>query len=65
MLTSGQYACSAHLVVESDTDRDAVLERARHVLGEGYGIDHATIQVEAEIGECTSTELDCYPAGDD
>ncbi|MFB6078080.1 MAG: cation diffusion facilitator family transporter [Halarchaeum sp.] len=64
-LASQQYACSAHVVVATDADRDAVLERCRHVLGESFDISHATVQIETTGGVCESAELDCYPAGDD
>ena len=60
VLNSGQYACSAHVAVTDDANRDTVLERARHRLGEEYEIDHATIQVERSTGECETTDFDCY-----
>ncbi|GGL34894.1 cation transporter [Halarchaeum grantii] len=64
-LASEQYACSAHVVVEADADRDAVLERARHALGAEHGVGHATIQVETEAGDCETADFDCYAPGDD
>lgn len=59
-LASGKYACTAHVVVEADADRDAVLDRCRHVLGEEFSVDHATIQIETPSGECERADFDCY-----
>lgn len=59
-LSSGQYACTAHVVVEEDADRDAVLDRCRHLLGERFDVDHATIQIETPSGECETADFDCY-----
>ena len=39
---------SAHLMVRDGTDAHAVLDQARALLLTGYGIDHATFQVEPE-----------------
>ena len=47
-LTSDMDAASAHLMVADGADGDAVLDQARVVLGERYGIDHGTFQVEPE-----------------
>lgn len=47
-LTSSMEVASAHLMVRSGTDPHVVLDRARDVLHERYGIDHATFQVEPD-----------------
>ena len=58
-LTTRTLACSAHLVVADDADRDAILDVARHRLGEEHGIGHATVQIETSAGEETA-DFDCY-----
>lgn len=45
-LTSGMEIVSAHLVADDAADTHAVLDRARDLLVERYGIQHATLQVE-------------------
>ncbi|MCZ7527666.1 MAG: cation diffusion facilitator family transporter [Acidimicrobiia bacterium] len=45
-LTSEMEVASAHLVVGGADETHAVLDRARAVLSDRYGIDHATLQVE-------------------
>lgn len=45
-LTSGMDVASAHLSVDPATDLGNVLSDAREALQDGYGIDHATLQVE-------------------
>jgi cobalt-zinc-cadmium efflux system protein len=47
-LTSEMEAASAHLMTTADTDPHAVLDQARVLLQDVYGIDHATFQVEPE-----------------
>ena len=47
-LTSDMEVVSAHLMVATGTDVHAVLDQARSVLTDRYGIDHATLQVEPE-----------------
>ena len=44
-ITSGMEAATAHLVVPQDADWHRVLDAARDMLA-GYGVTHATIQVE-------------------
>lgn len=44
-ITSGMEAATAHLVVPEDADWHRVLDSAREMLA-GYGVTHATIQVE-------------------
>ena len=44
---------SAHLMTEVGADSHAVLDQARHLLADRYGILHATLQVEPEThGGC-------------
>jgi cobalt-zinc-cadmium efflux system protein len=47
-LTSDMEAASAHLMVRAGTDSHGVLDQARDVLREGYGVGHATLQVEPD-----------------
>jgi len=47
-LTSEMEAASAHLMVGEGTDGHGVLDQARHLLTEEYGISHGTFQVEPE-----------------
>jgi cobalt-zinc-cadmium efflux system protein len=52
-LTSDMEAATVHLMVRSGTDGHAVLDEARAILV-GYGISHATLQVEPDDHEgCT------------
>lgn len=45
-LTSGMEVLSAHLVVPGPEDSHPVLDRARALLQQRYGVAHATLQVE-------------------
>ena len=47
-LTSDMEVVSAHLMVTTGTDAHSVLDQARAVLRDNYGIDHATLQVEPD-----------------
>jgi cobalt-zinc-cadmium efflux system protein len=47
-LTSEMDVASAHLMVRAGADSHGVLDRARDVLRHGYGIAHATLQVEPD-----------------
>ena len=47
-LTSDMESASAHLMVATGTDSHAVLDQARDVLRERYGLQHATLQVEPD-----------------
>lgn len=47
-LTSGMEILSAHLMVATGVDSHGVLDEARDLLVDRYGIDHATLQVEPE-----------------
>lgn len=45
-LTSGMHVATAHLVANSATSAQTVLNQARTVLSKDHGIKHATLQVE-------------------
>ncbi|HMM97117.1 cation diffusion facilitator family transporter [Phycicoccus sp.] len=45
-LTSGMHVATAHVVCADGADPGAVLEEAGARLRDGFGIDHATLQVE-------------------
>lgn len=50
-ITSGMFAFSCHVAVETGIDearRDAILTEAKTLLHDRFGIDHSTIQVEGE-----------------
>jgi cobalt-zinc-cadmium efflux system protein len=47
-LTSAMDVATAHVMVRNETDQHSVLDQARNLLRDGYGIDHATFQVEPE-----------------
>lgn len=47
-LTSEMEVVTAHLVVTAGTETHGVLDRARDLLAEQYGITHATLQVEPD-----------------
>jgi cobalt-zinc-cadmium efflux system protein len=47
-LTSGVPVLTAHVLVEPGTECDAVLTRLEKCLGQEFGIEHCTIQVEHE-----------------
>jgi cobalt-zinc-cadmium efflux system protein len=55
-LTSGMEVASAHLTVTAAADTGRVLAAARTALQDGYGIDHATLQIEpaGAVGCCQS-----------
>jgi cobalt-zinc-cadmium efflux system protein len=50
-LTSDMEVVSAHLMITTGTDAHAVLDQARALLRDAYGIDHATLQVEPDDHE--------------
>jgi cobalt-zinc-cadmium efflux system protein len=53
-LTSDMEAATVHLMVRTGTDGHAVLDQARSLLIDRYGISHATLQVEPDDHEgCT------------
>jgi len=45
-LTSNMEVASAHLMVSEDCEPHPVLDRAQQIMKAGYGIGHATLQVE-------------------
>ena len=45
-LTTGQYALSAHAVIDGSVDGELVLQEMRHLLVSRFHIDHVTIQLE-------------------
>ena len=47
-LTSEMDVATVHLVVADGSDTHRVLDQARDVLRDDYGIDHATVQVEPD-----------------
>lgn len=47
-LTSDMDVATAHLMISDESDPHPVLDEARRLLAERYGIDHATLQVEPE-----------------
>jgi cobalt-zinc-cadmium efflux system protein len=46
-LTSGMEVASAHLLIDEGADAHSTLDTARGLLESGYGIPHATLQVES------------------
>lgn len=47
-LTSGMDVATVHLVVDPDADQAALLDESRRVLRDGHGLEHVTVQLEAE-----------------
>jgi cobalt-zinc-cadmium efflux system protein len=47
-LTSEMDVASAHVMVAAGTDGHAVLDQARSILADRYGVSHATLQVEPD-----------------
>lgn len=45
-LTTGQYALSAHAVIDGSVDGERILEEMRHLLDQRFEIHHVTIQLE-------------------
>ncbi len=50
-VTAGFAALAAHVVVAVDADRDLIRRRLEVLLGERFGIEHTTLQMEEEAGE--------------
>ena len=46
-ISSGIYALSAHVVIMDNKRSGAVLQDINSILEKGFGITHATIQVES------------------
>lgn len=51
-LTSGMHVATVHLQTQQGADGDTVLRSARAVLREGFDIEHATLQIEADRSAC-------------
>jgi len=47
-LTSAMEVSSAHLMIRAGADAHAVLDAARALLQDRYGLTHATLQVEPD-----------------
>lgn len=47
-LTSGMDVGTAHLVVAPSADRSGVLQEARAILRDRFGLEDVTVQIEAE-----------------
>jgi cobalt-zinc-cadmium efflux system protein len=47
-LTSGMNVATAHLMTHDNADAHAVLDAARRVMRDEFGVEHATLQVEPE-----------------
>ena len=45
-VTDGIESASVHVVIAEDADWPVVLDCTRELLASGYGVTHATIQVE-------------------
>lgn len=51
-LTSGMPVATVHLTTTLDSNRDSVLEQARHLLRDEFAVTHATLQVESADAIC-------------
>jgi len=58
-LSPQENLLTLHATVTTDTDHNAILAQAQHVLADHFGITHATIQLE--YGPCIDSE--CVDAG--
>jgi cobalt-zinc-cadmium efflux system protein len=56
-LTSGMEVGTAHLSIDADTDPGTVLSAARHLLADGHGLPHFTVQVEPPGADKHCAEL--------
>jgi cobalt-zinc-cadmium efflux system protein len=69
-LGATSHAMSAHIVVSDDADRDRTLSELHGMLGERFGIRHATLQVEGKPfaeshGCCGCEHTDPFDTTDD
>ncbi len=62
-VTAGFPALSAHVVVARGADRDLILRQLEVELGETFGIEHTTLQIEEEAGSGLLS-VESSPAGD-
>jgi cobalt-zinc-cadmium efflux system protein len=56
-LTSGMEVGTAHLSVDAEADPGRVLSAARHLLADGHGLPHFTVQVEPPGAHTHCAEL--------
>jgi cobalt-zinc-cadmium efflux system protein len=56
-LTSGMEVGTAHLSIGAGTDAGTVLSAARHLLADGHGLPHFTVQVEPPGSHTHCAEL--------
>jgi cobalt-zinc-cadmium efflux system protein len=56
-LTSGMEVGTAHLSIDAETDPGTVLSVARHLLADGHGLPHFTLQVEPPGARTHCAEL--------
>jgi cobalt-zinc-cadmium efflux system protein len=56
-LTSGMEVGTAHLSIDAGADPGAVLSAARHLLADGHGLPHFTVQVEPPGARTHCAEL--------
>ncbi len=61
-VTAGFTALAAHVVVAVDADRDLIRRRLEVLLGERFGIEHTTLQMEEEAGEALLDVENASPA---
>ncbi len=54
-ITSGSYAFSAHVLVDTSYtgDLDALISRIQDIVHHDFGIGHVTVQVEQSVANCT------------
>jgi cobalt-zinc-cadmium efflux system protein len=57
-MSTAEPALTAHLVIRGERGADAILHEAQHALHERFGIEHVTLQLEAET--CAAA---CTPDG--
>jgi cobalt-zinc-cadmium efflux system protein len=50
-VTAGFGAIAAHVVVATGSDRDLIRRRLEVALGEEFGIEHTTLQMEEEADQ--------------
>jgi cobalt-zinc-cadmium efflux system protein len=62
-VTAGFAALAAHIVVAVDADRDLIRRRLEVLLGEGFEIEHTTLQMEEEAGEALLEVENAAPRG--
>jgi len=61
-VTAGFTALAAHVVVAVDADRDLIRRRLEVLLGERFGIEHTTLQMEEEAGKALLDVENASPA---